>query len=430
MSQIVKPGSLGKSFDIPKMLVWEAYLKVKANKGAAGVDQESLADFAQDEKRNLYRIWNRMSSGSYFPPPVKAVEIPKADGKGVRVLGVPTVADRIAQTVVAMTLEPLVEPMFHQDSYGYRPGLSALDAVAACQKRCWQSQWVIDLDIQGFFDNVPHEPILRAVRKHTDKPWVLLYVQRWLTAPIQHRDGTQAVPDRGTPQGSSISPLLSNLFMHYAFDEWLARMQPMVRFERYCDDVIVHCVSEKQARYITRSIAERLARLGLNLHPEKTKIVHCVQEQRTRDRTHGVEFTFLGYTFRPRYARLRDGRWKSGFLPAVSKSAKKAMAAVIRGWRLGRRTDLNFHQVAAMINRVVAGWINYYGRFYKSLLISFLADRINPHLIRWAMRKFKHLHRAPAKARRRIAQIATNNRELFVHWRHGALPTGSTTGAV
>lgn len=430
MSQIVKPESLGKSFDIPKMLVWEAYLKVKANKGAAGVDRQSLADFAQDEKKNLYKIWNRMSSGTYFPPPVRAVEIPKAGGKGVRVLGVPTVADRIAQTVVAMTLEPLVEPIFHQDSYGYRPGRSALDAVAVCRQRCWRTAWVIDLDIQGFFDNVPHDPILTAVEKHTELPWVLLYVRRWLTAAIQQVDGSLVIRDRGTPQGSAISPLLSNLFMHYAFDAWLAREQSGIRFERYCDDVIVHCVSENQAKYIRSLIAARLRRFGLRMHPEKTRIVHCVQEERTRDHRYGVEFTFLGYTFRPRYARLADGRWKSGFLPAVSKAAKKHMATEIRGWRLGRRTDLSFREVAAMINRIVAGWINYYGRFYKSLLISFLAERINPHLVRWAMRKFKHLHRAPAKARKRIAQIATHYRGMFTHWRHGALPTGSTTGAV
>jgi len=428
MSQIVRPGSLGKSFDIPKMLIWEAYLKVKANKGAAGVDRQSLADFAQNERKNLYKIWNRMASGSYFPAAVRAVEIPKAGG-GVRVLGVPTVADRIAQTAVAMMLGPEVEPMFHPDSYGYRPNRSALDAVGACRQRCWEHAWVIDLDIQGFFDNVPHEPILLAVRKHTDRPWVLLYVQRWLEAPIQQPDGTLVTPDRGTPQGSAISPLLSNLFMHYAFDEWLTRTQPLVRFERYCDDVIVHCVSEKQAKYIRNVIAARLWRFGLRMNPKKTKIVYCAQEGRT-GRRHGVEFTFLGYTFRPRYARLRDGRHKSGFLPAVSTAAKKAMAATIRGWRLGRSTGLTLDDIATMINRVVAGWINYYGRFYKSLLISFLADRINPHLIRWAMRKYKHLHRAPAKARQRIAQIATNHRAMFVHWRHGALPTGSTTGAV
>jgi group II intron reverse transcriptase/maturase len=419
----------GKAFEISKRLIWKAYQKVKTNKGAAGVDGQSLAEFAQDEKSNLYKIWNRMSSGSYFPPPVRAVEIPKAGGKGVRVLGVPTVADRIAQTAVAMVLEPGAERVFHPDSYGYRPGRSAHDALDTCRRRCWEQKWVIDLDIQGFFDNVPHEPILAAVRKHTTLPWVLLYVQRWLTAPVQHVDGSLQSRDRGTPQGSAISPLLSNLFMHYAFDVWLSREQPQVRFERYCDDAIVHCHSEAQAKFIRNVIAGRLWRFGLRLHPEKTRIVYCSQDGRDR-REAIMEFTFLGYTFRPRYARTLDGGWRSGFLPAVSKAAKRSMARAIRGWRLGRRTDLSFREVAAMVNRVVAGWINYYGRFYKSLLIAFLSRQLNPHLVKWACRKFKHLHRAPAKARRRIAQIATDYPGIFVHWRHGALPGGSITGAV
>ena len=431
MSQTVKPGSPGKSFDIPKMLIWEAYQKVRANKGAAGVDGQSLADFAVHEKRNLYRIWNRMSSGSYFPPPVRAVQIPKAGGFGVRVLGVPTVADRVAQTAVAMVLERGVEPIFHPDSYGYRPGRSALDAVAACRERCWQYAWAIDLDIQAFFDTVPHAEILLAVEKHTDLPWVVLYVRRWLAAPVQHGDGALVPRERGTPQGSAISPLLTNLFMHYAFDRYLAEAQPQIRFERYCDDAIVHCVSEAQAKYLRNVIAARLWRFGLRLHPVKTRIVHCAQQGRPRPRRGVlVEFTFLGYTFRPRYARTRDGRGALGFLPAVSKAACKAMAAVIRGWHLGRCTSLSFKQVAAMVNRVVAGWINYYGRFYKSLLIHFLAGRINPHLVKWAMRKFKHLHRAPRKARERLAQIARTYPGTFVHWRHGALPAGSTTSAV
>ncbi|MBV6763074.1 group II intron reverse transcriptase/maturase [Rhodococcus opacus] len=420
----------GKAFDISKHLVWAAYQKVKANKGAAGIDGQSLADFAQDEKNNLYRIWNRMSSGSYFPPPVKAVEIPKAGGKGVRVLGVPTVADRIAQTVVTMVLEPEVEPVFHPDSYGYRPGRSALDAVAVCRQRCFEQSWVIDLDIEGFFDNVPHEPIVKAVAHHTDLPWVLLYVRRWLTAPIQQSDGTLVSRDRGTPQGSAISPLLANLFMHYAFDRWLHETQKGVRFERYCDDAIVHCGSEKQAKFIRNLIAGRLWRFGLRLHPDKTRIVYCAQDGRPRIPDVGVEFTFLGYTFRPRYARLRDGSWKTGFLPAVSKQARRAMSATIRGWRLGRRTDLSFKQIATMINRIVAGWINYYGRFYKSELIGFLAEALNRHLVSWACRKYKHLHRYKAKARRRLADIATAYPGMFVHWRHGALPAGSTAGAV
>lgn len=379
--------SVSKPFDIPKMLIWDAYQRVKANRGAAGVDGQSLTEFEQDEKDNLYKLWNRLSSGSYFPPPVRAVDIPKHGG-GVRTLGVPTVADRIAQTAVAMVLNPQVEQVFHQDSYGYRPGRSAWEAVEACKQRCWRQPWVIDLDIEGFFDNVPHAPIIAAVDKHTDLPWVLLYVKRWLTAPIQQPDGTLLGRDKGTPQGSAISPLLSNLFMHYAFDAWLDREFVSVRFERYCDDAVVHCASERQAEFVRDAIGRRLRQFGLNLHPDKTRIVYCKQEG--RDQEYPVtEFTFLGFTFRRRPARLRDGRLKVGFLPAVSKQAKKSMARTIRNWQLGRWTALSFQEIAAMINPVVAGWINYYGRFYKSELIRFLEQRINPFLVKWAMRKFK-----------------------------------------
>ncbi|MEV0186106.1 group II intron reverse transcriptase/maturase [Streptomyces sp. NPDC050625] len=377
---MVETRSAGKSFDIPKRLVWNAYLKVKANRGAAGVDGQSLAEFEQDEKNNLYRLWNRLSSGSYFPPPVRAVDIPKAGG-GTRSLGVPTVADRIAQTVVAMTLEPDAEQVFHQDSYGYRPRRSALEAVETCKQRCWRHPWVIDLDIQGFFDNVPHGPIVAAVERHTNLSWVLLYVKRWLVAPVQQPNGTLVRRKKGTPQGSSISPLLSNLFMHYAFDAWLAREYPAIRFERYGDDAVVHCASEKQANFVRDVIERRLLQFGLRLHPEKTRVVYCKQEGRERDFP-VTEFTFLGYTFRPRAARLRDGRLKTGFLPAVSKTAMKSMARAIRSWRLGRCTKLSFQEIAAMINPVVAGWINYYGHFYKSRLIRFLEQQINPFLVK------------------------------------------------
>jgi group II intron reverse transcriptase/maturase len=420
--------SVNKPFDIPKMLVWNAYQRVKANKGAAGVDGQSLAEFEQDEKDNLYKLWNRLSSGSYFPPPVRAVEIPKHGG-GVRTLGVPTVADRIAQTAVAMVLSPEVEQVFHQDSYGYRPGRSAWEAVEACKQRCWRQAWVIDLDIQGFFDNVPHDPIVAAVQRHTDLPWVVLYVRRWLTAPLQQTDGTLLRRDKGTPQGSAISPLLSNLFMHYAFDAWLDREFPSIRFERYCDDAVIHCATEKQAELVRDAIGCRLRRFGLNLHPDKTRIVYCKQEGRDQDFP-VTEFTFLGFTFRRRPARLRDGRLKSGFLPAVSKQAKKSMAATIRHWQLGRWTALSFKEIAAMINPVVSGWINYYGRFYKSELIRFLEHRINPFLVKWARRKYKRFRRAPGKARRQLAAIASVYPGIFAHWRHGALPTGSTAGAV
>lgn len=428
-SLVSEAALLGKSFVIPKRLVWEAYQKVRANKGAAGVDGQSLAQFEQDEKNHLYRIWNRMSSGSYFPPPVKAVQIPKAAG-GVRTLGVPTVADRVAQTVVAMWLEPGVEKVFHPDSYGYRPGRSALDAVDTCRQRCWQHAWVIDMDIKAFFDTVPHELILKAVRKHTDQPWVLLYVTRWLQASIQQADGRLETRDRGTPQGSAISPLLANLFMHYAFDAWMVREYPHLGFERYCDDVVVHCRTEQQAQRVKQAIADRLASLGMQLHPDKTKIVYCPTETRPKERGGDVvEFTFLGYTFRRRKVTTREGRIRTNFVPAISKQAAKAIGATMRSWRLGRWTTLSLKQIAEMINPIVAGWINYYGHFYKSAVIRILT-RINRYLEKWARRKYKRLRQAPAETRRRLARIASTHRGIFTHWRHGALPTGATTGAV
>ena len=283
----------GKPFVISKWEVWEAYRQVKANKGAPGVDGCSLEDFEKDLKGNLYKIWNRMSSGSYLPPPVLAVEIPKPHGGGTRVLGVPTIADRIAQTVVARRLEDKVEPSFHPDSYGYRPGRSALDAVAVCRRRCWAKDWVIDLDVERFFDSVPWELLVKAVAAHTDQPWVVLYVRRWLAAPIQHPDGTLQQRDRGTPQGSAVSPVLANLFMHYAFDAWMARRFPAIEFERYADDAVVHCVSQRQARMLVRAIADRMAEVGLRLHPAKTRVVYCKDGKRQLDYEH-TAFTFLG----------------------------------------------------------------------------------------------------------------------------------------
>jgi len=420
--------SARKPFDIPKTLIWKAYLKVKDNKGAAGVDGQSLGEFEQDLRNNLFKLWNRMSSGSYFPAPVKAVPIPKSGG-GVRVLGVPTIADRIAQTAATMMLEPDVDPVFRDDSYGYRPGKSAVDAVEVCKQRCWRHPWVVDLDIQGFFDNVPHTEIVAAVEKHTHLPWVVLYVKRWLVAPIQHPDGRRVVPGKGTPQGSAISPLLSNLFLHYALDSWLARNFPVVRFERYCDDVVLHCYSQRQARFIRHVVEERLLEFGLHCHPEKTRIVYC--KQHGRDEKYPVtSFTFLGFDFRRAPVRRRDGVLMCGFVPLVGKAALTSMARVIRQWKLGRRTSLSFQGLAAMVNPIVSGWINYYGRFYKSKLMNFLEQRINPFLVKWAMRKYKRLRRAKGKTRRKLAEIASAFPGMFAHWRHGAMPTGSTVGAV
>ena len=427
-SQVSEPKLQDKPFQVAKTAVWEAYVRVKANKGAAGVDEQSIAAFEADRDQNLYKIWNRMSSGCYFPPPVKAVEIPKAGGTGVRLLGVPTVADRIAQTVVKMYLEPKVEPIFHPDSYGYRPGKSALGAVGACRVRCWRADWVIDLDIRAFFDTVPWGLVLKAVAHHTDQKWILLYVQRWLKAPLQRQDGTLVARDRGTPQGSAISPLLANVFMHYAFDAWMVREFPSIRFERYCDDAVVHCRSERQARQVRDAIAARLAQVGLELHPDKTRIVYCKDADRPGSFEH-EKFTFLGYEFRPRLAKNRQGKHFVSFLPAVSTDAKKAMATEIRSWGLGRRSDKSLDDLARMFNSIVQGWINYYGCFYKSELLYFLR-RLNNHLVRWATRKYhKRLRNKERRAMAWLAEIARRSPRPFAHWRLGARPDGWAMGA-
>lgn len=419
--------SLVKPFEISKRVVWEAYLRVKANKGAAGVDGQTIEQFEQDLKNNLFKLWNRLSSGSYFPPPVKAVQLPKAAG-GFRILGVPTVADRIAQTVATMYLERQVEPVFHPDSYGYRPGRSALDAVATCRERCWHNDWVIDLDVRAFFDSVDHSLMLKAVERHTDQKWILLYVRRWLTAPLAQQDGTLVTRDRGTPQGSAISPVLANLFMHYAFDTWLAREFPAVTFERYCDDAVIHCASQEQAHHVRDALAHRLAAVGLELHPDKTRIVYCQDASRRGD--HEVtSFTFLGYTFRPRLAMTRHGRHFVSFLPAVSRDAIKAMGRRIRCWHLAQRSDTSLGQLARMINSIVQGWINYYGRFYKSMLYPLLR-RINDHLVRWACRKYKRLRGRAKRARELLARASRRSPGLFAHWRIGLKPSGWTMGAV
>jgi group II intron reverse transcriptase/maturase len=404
-------------------VVFEAYRRVKANKGAAGVDDESIAAFEADLKTNLYKLWNRMSSGSYFPPPVKMVEIPKPGGKGVRILGVPTVADRIAQTVAAVYLEPKVEPMFHPDSYGYRPHRSALDAVAACRERCWRTDWVIDLDIKGFFDNLDHDLVVKAVAHHLspDQRWILLYVQRWLTAPLQQADGTLVARDRGSPQGSAISPLLANLFMHYAFDAWMAREYPAVRFERYCDDVVIHCETRQQAEQVRDAVAGRLAECGgLQLHPDKTRIVYC-QDGKRRGAHEHRSFTFLGYTFRSRRVRTRTGAYFFSVNPAVSDEAAQRIRHQIRSWRLHLRSGSTLGDLARQINPIVRGWINYYGRFYKSELI-YVLNGINHYLMRWAMQKFKRLRRHRQRAWERLGYVASQYPNLFAHWQLGLRP--------
>lgn len=403
-----------KPFDISKWEVWEAWEKVRANKGAPGVDGCSIEEFESDLRNNLYRIWNRMSSGSYFPPAVRAVEIPKPHGGGTRILGVPTVADRIAQTVVAARLERVVEPKFHPDSYGYRPGRSALDAVGRCRQRCFKADWVVDLDIQKFFDSVPWDLMIKAVEANTDERWVVLYVRRWLRAPLQLPDGTLQERDRGTPQGSAVSPVLANLFLHYAFDVWMAREFPRVTFERYVDDAVVHCVSERQATMVAAAIGSRMEEVGLRLHPEKTRIVYCKDANRRGCYEH-TSFTFLGYDFRVRAARSRHGVTFPCFLPAISKAALKRLSAEVRGWRIHRRTGHTFAQLARAINPIVRGWMQYYGAFYRSALKPLLR-RINAYLVRWIRRKYKRLA-GFNKAKECFEGITRRYPGMFAHWR-------------
>ncbi len=405
--------SKAKPFCIPKRDVWEAYRRVKANRGAAGVDGESIAEFERDLSNNLYRLWNRMSSGSYFPPPVRRVDIPKGDGR-TRPLGIPTVSDRIAQTVVQRYLEPILEPVFHKDSYGYRPRRSAHDALAVARQRCWRYDWVLDLDIKSFYDEIDWELLMRAVRHHTDCAWVLLYVERWLRAPVRMPDGALVVREKGTPQGSVVSPILANLFLHYTFDRWMQREHPACPFERYADDAIIHCDSENQARQLLVLLQQRLEECKLQLHPQKTKIVYCKDANRTR--TYPAQhFDFLGYSFRPRRARNRSGKMFVSFIPAVSATATTAMRSELRRWKLAHRSDLALEEVLRWLQPVVRGWVHYYGRFYPSALYRELR-MVDELLIRWARRKYKRFKKHPMRAWEWLKRLKSRDPRLLPHW--------------
>jgi len=418
-----------KPFLIPKRDVWEAFKRVKENQGAAGVDGQSIGDFEANLAGNLYKLWNRLSSGSYFPPPVRRVDIPKANG-GTRPLGIPTVADRVAQEVAKRYLEPILEPVFHADSYGYRPGKSAIDAVAKARERCWRFDWVLDLDIKGFFDNIDWELMLAAVRAHTDCPWVLLYIERWLKAPVQMEDGRVVECTAGTPQGGVVSPLLANLFLHYAFDLWMAREYPHIPFERYADDAICHCRTEAEARALRDALAARLAACKLMLHPEKTKIVYCKDVSR-RDDHADIRFDFLGFQFRARKTmwNVKGKRvYTHSFLPAASPKALQRIGRDIRSWALHHRTDKPLEELAAMYNPKIRGWIAYYSHFYRTQLRPTL-KRIDAYVIRWARRKYKRMVHRTKGARDWFDRLRRSTPKLFAHWPlcHG---NGRTSGAV
>lgn len=401
-----------KPFVIAKRAVWEAYQQVKANRGAAGIDEETIAMFDQNLSRNLYKLWNRMSSGSYLPPPVKEVEIPKAKG-GTRKLGIPTVSDRIAQTVVKCAIEPTLEPIFHPDSYGYRPGRSAKQAIAVTRERCWRYDWVVEFDIKSAFDQIDHGLLKKAVRSHIREGWILLYIERWLTAPFETTDGERLPRERGTPQGGVISPILMNLFMHYTFDAWMKRTNPSCPFARYADDAVVHCHTRKQAEEAMRSIALRLADCGLSMHPEKSKVVYCKDGNRTESYPH-VHFTFLGFTFRPRKALNRQRRGFTSFLPGASADALKRMRKEVRGWRIHRQTARTLAEMATQYNPTIRGWWNYFGAFYRSAMLRLL-QQIDLKLKQWARRKYKTLTRHKRRSARWLCRMKKTP-GLFFHW--------------
>lgn len=402
-----------KPYCITREEVWAAWEEVRKNRGAPGADGVTIAEFEGNLDNNLYKIWNRMSSGSYFPPPVKAVEMPKAGG-GTRVLGIPTVADRVAQTVAAARVEAVVEPLFHDDSFGYRPRRGVPDAAGRCRERCWKYDWVLDLDVQKFFDSVPWDLMIKAVGKHVTEPWVILYVKRWLAAPVQMPDGSLAQRDKGTPQGSAVSPVLANLFMHYAFDVWMARNFPDCPFERYADDAVVHCRTEKRAREVRKALEERMGEVGLRLHPDKTKVVYCKDDNRRGDYSGPVSFDFLGFTFRARSVKGRHGRF-TGFSPAISTRSKAKVSAEVSGWKLHRRVNLSWREIADLVRDKISGWMNSYGRFYRSEMYPLLA-RINYHIQQWVRRKYKRLRsaRAMLAAWRRVTAQYPG---MFPHWK-------------
>lgn len=391
----------------------QAFKLIKANKGAAGIDEQSITDFEINLKDNLYKLWNRLSSGSYFPPPVKAVPIPKKSG-GERILGIPTVADRIAQMVVKIIFEPNVEPYFLPDSYGYRPNKSALDAVGITRQRCWRYDWVLEFDIKGLFDNLDHDLLMKAVRKHTDNKWVILYIERWIKTPMQSPDGSLQAKTKGVMQGGVISPILSNLFLHYVFDIWITNKHPNSPWCRYADDALIHCKTRIKAQQLLIELKSRFEECRLELHPDKTKIIYCKDGKRKMEYPN-VEFDFLGYCFRRRLVKNNCNELFVSFTPAASKKAIKSMREKTRNQKFYKRTDLSLEDIAKKFNPVLIGWIEYYGEYNKSTLYS-VFRHFNKTLVSWARHKFKK-YRGKIRAGILLETIAKRQPYLFAHWK-------------
>ena len=406
-----------KPFKISKQIVKIAFDRVKENKGTYGIDEQSIADFEENLKDNLYKIWNRMSSGTYFPKPVKAVAIPKKNG-GTRILGIPTVEDRVAQMVAKIYFEPNVEKIFYEDSYGYRPNKSAIQAVGVLRERCWRKDWVVDFDITGLFDNIRHNYLIEMVKRHTKEQWVILYIERWLKTPFKMQDGTIVERTSGTPQGGVISPVLANLFLHYVFDDFMSKEFSSIPWVRYADDGALNCVSIKQAKYIIKVLDKRFRTFGLELNLSKTKIVYCKDEDRKGD-YENISFDFLGYTFKPRYAKSKYGKYFTSFLPAISEKAKKAIRKEIRSWKLQLKAEKNIKEIAQMYNSKIQGWINYYSHYCKTECYKCLRY-INRCLIKWAWKKYKKIN-SRKRASKLLYTIASRDKNIFAHWRIGII---------
>ena len=401
-----------KSYAISKQLVVEAYRRVKANKGGAGIDGESIKAFEKDLRNNLYKLWNRLSSGSYMPPPVMRVEIEKSDG-GVRRLGIPTITDRIAQMVVKLQIEPEIDKQFHPDSYGYRPEKSAHQALQQAKQRCNKRAWVLDMDIKGFFDNIDHDLLMKAILRHVKEDWHLLYIQRWLTAPVQYQDGRLETPQKGTPQGGVISPLLANLFLHYVFDVWVEKRWGGIQFERYADDIVCHCSTEREAMALKEVLEERFQSCGLQLHPDKTKIVYC-KGGFNKGCHDTVAFDFLGYTFRPRWIKSRKGTQGLYFVAAISQKSAKAVRREINDWPWGYWCHKELVDIRDFSRSRLSGWLYYYGLFGKSIIRNVLFH-FDKRLARWAKKKYKKL-KTLMQAAKKVNQTRKKYPKGFPHW--------------
>ena len=348
-----------KSQPIGKRQVWDAFQAVKKNDGSAGVDNIAIADIESRAGKYLYPLWNRMASGSYMPVPVREVLIDKEDGKK-RALGIPTVLDRVAQEVIRKELEMIVEPHFSANSYGYRPGKSQHMAVKQCEENCQKFNWAIDLDIKGFFDNIDHRLLIRAVKRFTTSKHILMYVKRWLNAPVQKRDGSlEPKQGKGTPQGGVISPLLANIFLHFAFDTWFEETFPECSYERFADDIIIHCRFFKEALNVLGAVKQRMKRCKLEIKPEKSNIVYCKRNQKGHPpfKPKYVQFDFLGFTFKPRWVKGWLGKWHLGFTPAISNKRRKRIGQTLYKMKIHRMVQFSIQDIAILLEPKIRGWI-------------------------------------------------------------------------